>query len=207
MATPIAAKDPQPKTGKPPAPHKAFARLGRFSPITLADAEKKYGVTGVSEDWSLSDIFGSDPAFVFVLKGPIVLEGDLAIDLRGDNAGLYVVDGNLVVHGALTLSQSESGSVLFVTHDLEAKHLSIGWDAHLWVGGNVDIAGTLHDGLSDGGELCIRGGLSAKSIVRSGRSPSPFARTAPRATETFEELLEGLKAKAPSRPRAPRKRK
>lgn len=152
-----------------PKPHRGVAKLTSFVAISLDDANERFELEDAHPDWSLEDLLGEAPAHVFVHDGKVEIDGDLAIAVSGDHAGVYVIEGDLVVGGMLELALADGDLVLRVTGSVRAANLAVIGQAHLWIGKDLKVAGYLVDGMSDGGGLRVEGATTAKAILEVGR--------------------------------------
>lgn len=137
--------------------HPAFAPLAKFSAKAFGAADDVYSFSEVSEDWQLEDLFGDEPEHVFVFHGDLQLT-KLSVNVSGDDAGVYVIEGDLTVDGPLEITQTDGASVLYVTGDVSAKSIKLADQAHLWVGGELNVEGdTDLSDLEDAGALVVGG--------------------------------------------------
>ncbi len=148
--------------------HKGFAKAATWKRVPIGDSTHDLSEAGKGLN-ELEDIFGEAPEEVFVSK-KVTNPGDVAIRAIGDYAGIYIIEGDLVVKGTLTYEQVDGGSILYVTGNLTAKNLVLGDSANLWVGKNL-TAGTVLGFLTDAGTLAVHGKTTVGMFVeRYGRA-------------------------------------
>jgi hypothetical protein len=136
-------------------PHKQFARIATFAALPLAEASKKYRLARFTEDIDVDDMFGEAAELVFVAKGTVKLD---RIELATDQyAGIYIVDGDLVVDGPIDFAHADGAAVLCVTGSVKAASLAISDEAHLWVAKDLVLSGPLVNKLSDAGGIQVLG--------------------------------------------------
>jgi hypothetical protein len=138
-----------------PHPNKQLARIAAFTAVPLADAAKRYKLARFTGDMAFEDMYGEVPSSVFVVKGTVRLD-TLRLD-TAQYAGVYVVDGDLVVDGPIGFAHSDGAAVLCVTGSVRAASLELAGEAHLWIAKDLALTGPLVNKLSDAGGLRVLG--------------------------------------------------
>lgn len=177
--------------------HRGFAKLAKFTATPYEAANKRFKFDASDDlppdgfNIALSDIFGEDPEEIFVCEGDVSHAGDLAIRISGDYAGVYVIAGNLEVGGVLELTQSDGGSVMFVTGSLRARTVAVGQEAQLWVGKNLEATDYLLADVSDAGGIAVKGTASAKALIVTDSEMIAFGKK-PKATMKVIQRTSGI---------------
>lgn len=99
-----------------------------------------------------------------VHTGAVRVPGDLYL-IDGDGAGVFVVDGDLTVDGALRYRQDHAGGAVVVTGDLRVGHLLVERQARMLVLGAVHAAGVVVCDLADAAMVEVRGAVTAEATV------------------------------------------
>ena len=136
-------------------PDEQFARLAPFVAVPFAEATEKYDLERFTEDVDFSDMFGDPPETVFVASGNVKL-AEIKLD-TAQYAGVYIIDGNLVVDGAFEFAHADGAAVLCVIGSVTATSLSISDEAHLWVTEDLTVEDEVTNDLSDAGSLQVLG--------------------------------------------------
>jgi hypothetical protein len=132
--------------------HRGFAKVGKWK--TAAVDSVNFGKAGTLG--MLEEVFGEEPEELFLLTGK-VKHADLAIQVIGDQAGVYVIDGDLSVTGTLSYNQLDGGSALYITGKLECGNLALGSEANLWVGGDLTVKKLALVFTGDAGSVIVGG--------------------------------------------------
>jgi hypothetical protein len=128
--------------------------------VPTAEATEKYDILEVTDDSvDLDDLFGDEPDHFFVHDGSLRCRGPLAISHLPEarNRTVFVVEGDLVVDGALSFENSDIYTPLWVRGSLEATNLAALLDACIFVEGDLRVGGVLATYLTDAGHLVVHG--------------------------------------------------
>ena len=136
-------------------PDEQFARLATFVAVPLANAIEKYDLERFTEDTDFNDMFGDPPDMVFVASGTVKLD-QIKLDTM-QYAGVYIIDGDLVVDGPIEFAHADGAAVLCVNGSVTAKSLSLSDEAHLWVTEDLTVEDEVTNDLSDAGSLQVLG--------------------------------------------------
>ena len=134
-------------------PGEQFAQLAPFVAVPFEQAAETYDLDRFTEDMDFRDMFGDPPETVFVAKGAVKLS-EIKLDTM-QYAGVYIIEGDLVVDGAFEFAHSDGAAVLCVIGSVTADSLSISGEAHLWITGELTVEGELTNELSDAGSLHV----------------------------------------------------
>ena len=132
-----------------------FARLATFVAVPLEDAVERYDLDRFTEDTDFEDMFGDAPETVFVARGTVKLD-ELKLDTV-QYAGVYIIDGDLIVDGPFEFTHADGAAVLCVIGSVTAKSLSISEEAQLWITEDLTVEGEVTEDLSDAGALQVLG--------------------------------------------------
>ncbi|MEU8662893.1 hypothetical protein [Actinoplanes philippinensis] len=97
-------------------------------------------------------------------------------DNDGDEIStLYVIDGDLTVHGPATFQNWDSNTALYVTGAVSVRDLTCVSHGKLFVGGSLTVENQLFTDLADAGHLVVHGPVSARVwIEAAGRGAIHF---------------------------------
>lgn len=164
------------------SPHSAFAALTELHPVSFEEASERFHLEAADEpppegfNIAVSDALGEDPEEVFLHEGDVRTEGDVTISIVGDDAGMFIIDGDLDVPGILSLEQVDGGSILLVTGTLRAKTVALSGSAQLWIGKDVQVSDYILSDLDDAGGLAAKGEGQAKALVATDRGSVLFGK-------------------------------
>jgi hypothetical protein len=199
-------RTPRPTPSKPAKPHKSFAKLAKFSAVVASAADERFHVDEVHPDWDLPSLFGKRPDTIFIHEGSVEVEGNLSVAVTGAYAGVYVIDGDLLVSGLFEYAQIDGASVLYVTGSVRTRDLALASEAQLWIGKKLTVDDHIVEDMTDAGSLFVKGATKATRIVACGRSSSlafakkPSVKVARRPSADYAAFVRALaKGKTPPR--------
>lgn len=153
---------------RPTAP-RGFATLAAWRRVPLDEAEDHDFLAATNDSVGYEDCFGGDPSHVMLHEGSLRIAG--LVELNGWKAArdaqqtVYIVDGDLIVDGALVFDQSDIMTTLWVTGALRATRVACASTAMLIVGGVLEVADLLITDLEDAGHLIVHGPLVAPTWI------------------------------------------
>ena len=141
----------------------------KLEAVPFEDASEQYSLDGISLD-ELGDLFPEDPEHYLVHKGNVTVDGPMLVEYRHgkDDLTIYVIDGDLTIHGPLLMKNSDAYAALYVTGNVTCDNAYIAWDAQLFVAGSMTVKGLLATYLTDAGHFSIKGSLGAGSWLECG---------------------------------------
>ena len=147
-----------------PKPFVEFAEAA-FRTLSADEGRARYSLREISDDSvDYDDLFGGAD-FEFAIH-----DGDLALaqplHVRHSDPQVIIVDGDLVVDGALVLSDNGVYVPLWVTGALVARDLGVFCDAHLFVREDLRLEGQLVTMTYDAAHLVVHGEVRASAWLR-----------------------------------------
>jgi hypothetical protein len=141
----------------------------KLEKVPFEDASENYTLDGITDD-ELSDLFPDDPEHFHVHVGNVTVDGPMVVgyDSDKDDLTVYVIEGDLTVHGPLVFQQADAYAALFVTGNVTCDDAYIAWDAQLFVGGSMTVKGLLATYITDAGHFSIKNSLAAGSWLEAG---------------------------------------
>jgi hypothetical protein len=153
---------------RPTAP-RGFATLAAWRRVPLDEAEDHDFLAATNDSVDYEDCFGEDPSHVMLHEGSLRIAGLVELDgwkaARDAQQTVYIVDGDLIVDGALVFDQSDIMTTLWVTGALRATRVACASTAMLIVGGALEVADLLITDLEDAGHLIVHGPLVAPTWI------------------------------------------
>lgn len=171
--------------------------------VAFADGQARYDIDEMTDgSIAYDDLTGGDPLRFAVHDGDLRVPGPIYI--RNAEPGMvYVIEGSLVVDGPLVLADSGRYVPLWIRGDLEVSQLAVLLDAHLFIEGNLRVAGELVTYLKDAAHAIVLGTASAASWVQFyDRGAIELPGLEPIEVEETDERLAREVAEIPNKPLA-----
>jgi hypothetical protein len=154
----------------------------------LAGAERVETLS--DSDYYIADLFGDTPDVVYRAAGSV--RCPTALEVRLQDYGYLVVDGDLDVDGVLLLEATDAATVLVVNGDLTAGALIVSREFHLYVRGAMSVGGGAIFALGDAGAAHVFGVVTAPVVFDLGRMPPAFHTEPPVACLAADSLRPEL---------------
>lgn len=138
----------------------------RWQPLASEVARERYSLLEVSDDSiDYDELTGGDPIAFHVHPAGLAVAGPLWI--RNEEAGhVFIIEGDLAVEGPLVIGDHGRYVPLWIKGNLTAASLAVLHDAHVFIEGDLRLAGELVTYLGDAGHLVVHGELTAAAWAR-----------------------------------------
>ena len=152
----------------------------KWKKVAFEKANEAYDFERAFNGSDPEESFPDDAPAFMVYKGDVTVDGPASFGAEDDDdCTLFVIDGNLVVRGPLSVAQGDFEGFLYVTGDVVCDTCLCLEDAHFSVGGSLKVKDLLVTVLSDMGSMFVRKSLIAgawlegcpRSDIRLGAKP------------------------------------
>ena len=158
---------PKPPARKTPAPAAAApAALDRGGPPLLPGASLVDAATAHAKYQVMSHLGGDWYEKFDLVQGPAHVAGDFILDHTADGdegADGLIVEGDLVIDGALVNRDSDNGPCLVVTGNVRAKNVIAG-GAEIVILGELIVENVIF-GFYNHGSITVHGATKARAII------------------------------------------
>jgi hypothetical protein len=171
--------------------------------VAFDDGAERYDISEMTDDSiAYEDLAGGDPIRFAVHRGALRVAGPIFVE--NDEAGtVFVIDGDLVIDGPLVLADSGCYVPLWIRGDLDVARLAVLRDAHVFVEGNLRVAGELVVCAKDAAHAIVRGATTAGRWVQfDQRGVLDFGELEPTFVDDADPRLATEVAEIPNKPLA-----